>query len=190
MLPGRFSAVLFLLGTAAGAAGSVVPPLPLDKLIASADVVFTGTVVRVETAWTGTRTGRAIVTRVTFRVERALKGEPARDLSLEFLGGRVGDDALEIHGAPQFEVGQRTVIFARMRGPEVSPLAGFNQGRFRVNRDPATGRDYVTTYDGSAFASVAEIGPARRDVSPRPVRTMTLDTFEQEIVRLQRGSRQ
>ena len=46
MLPGRFSAVLFLLGTAAGAAGSVIPPLPLDKLIASADVVFTGTVVQ------------------------------------------------------------------------------------------------------------------------------------------------
>jgi hypothetical protein len=191
MVRRRFVAVLFLLATAATAGrASVVPPLSLDKLIESADFVFTGTVLRVEARWTPTQSGRAIVTHVTFGVERTLKGEPVRELSLEFLGGRIGDMALEVSGVPQFEIGQRSVIFARTRELEVSPLAGFNQGRFRVNRDPATGRQYVTTHDGWAFSSVAEIGRERAEVSERPVRTMTLEAFEQEIVRLERASRQ
>ena len=61
---------------------SVVAPVSFERLVQSADVVFTGTVLRVEPFRTPTSTGVTIVTRVTFRVERALKGNLPLELSL------------------------------------------------------------------------------------------------------------
>jgi hypothetical protein len=185
MIRPRFVAASVLsavIGFTPAAEPSVVLPVSFEKLVRSADVVFTGTVVRVDSFRTRTSSGVTIVTRVTFRVERALKGSPPLELTLEFLGGRVGDESLEVSGAPRFRPGDRDVIFARTGVQQISPLVGFNQGRFPVTRDPA-GRRLVTTYDGWAFSSVAELGRERRLVSVSPVATLTLEAFEREILR-------
>ena len=171
---------------AAAVRASVVAPMTFDALVGSADVVFRGTVVHVEPFWTATPSGRAIVTRVTFRVDRPLKGAASHEVALEFLGGRIDDVALQVSGVPQFEVGQVDVICARMGEPRVSPIVGFNQGRFRVNRERTSGRQFVTLHDGWALSSVAEIGKARVRSSATPLASLTLDVFEQSILQLQR----
>jgi hypothetical protein len=185
IVPALLSAIVLLTGLPLAA--SVVAPLPFDRLIGSADVVFTGTVVRVEPFWERTSAGPAIVTRVTFRVDRGHKGRMNREINLEFLGGRIGDRELVVSGMPRFEIGQEDVICARTRGPEVSPIVGLNQGRFRVNRDSA-GRRFVTTHEGDAIASVAQIGQPRLLVAPVPTATMPLEQFELEIARIQRAA--
>jgi hypothetical protein len=180
---------LGLVLTPAAARASVVPPVSFERLVQQADLVFTGDVVLVEPRWVETPTGRAIVTRVTFRVARMLKGEGRPAVTLEFLGGRVGDDALEVSGVPTFEAGQRAVVCARDGQPRVSPIVGFNQGRFRVARDPRTGREHVTTHDGWAFSSVSQLGRARAVTSAVPVAAMPLEAFEAEILRVAREVR-
>jgi hypothetical protein len=170
-------------------AASIVPPVDFDTIVRRADLIFTGEVLRVEPRWVTTSAGRSIVTTVTFRVERVFKGDARDSVSLEFLGGRLGDVGLEVPGSPRFQPGQRDVICARGGEARVSPIVGFNQGRFRVNRDPATGRDYVTTHAGHAFGRVSDLGRPLPSVSRAPVMTMTLDAFEREIVRVRDAAR-
>ena len=85
-------------------------------------------------------------------------------------------------GAPRFQPGDRSVVFARTGGRHISPIVGFNQGRFPVTRDPA-GRLHVITHDGWAFSSVSQLGRERPTVTAAPVATLTLEAFEREIVR-------
>ncbi len=177
------ASAIIVFAASAPAGASVVPPLGFERLVRTAELVFTGEVVDVNARWVDTPTGRAIVTAVTFRVERMLKGDPRVTVTLDFLGGRIGDLTLDVAGVPRFEIGQRAVICARGAGPHVSPIVGFNQGRFRVTRDPRTGRDHVTTHDGWAFATVGQLGQPRPLASAAPVATMTLESFEREILR-------
>jgi hypothetical protein len=161
-----------------------VPPLPFEVVVRSADVVFRGTVVRVESSWVSTESGPAIVTLVTFRVERTLKGKLGAELSLEFLGGRVGEEVLEVVGAPRFEVGQRDVICAQVDDRYVSPITGFNQGRFRINRDGTSGHEYVTTSSGFPVVNGAADSRTRTlSLSPTTGGTR-LESFEEEVLRL------
>jgi hypothetical protein len=159
---------------------SVIPKLTFEQILHTADMVFTGTVVRVESKWTPTRSGPAIITLVIYRVERVFKGTPDSETTLEFLGGTVGDVTLEVIGVPTFVKGQHDVICAFAGGLRVSPLAGFNQGRFRVTRDGASGQEIVR---GDEDPSTRLAGPAVRGLSTLPA-PMTLAAFEQEVVRV------
>jgi hypothetical protein len=175
--------------TAAPASASVVRALAFGAMVDTADVIFVGEVVGVESQWVATSSGRAIVTRVTFLVERTLKGEPRLQHTLEFLGGRVGDVELTVPGVPSFSRGDRDVICAHTGRPEVSPIVGMAQGRFRVNRDPTTGESVVTMHDGYVLSDVREIGQPRNLVSASPLKTLTLNELADTIVRTVAGAR-
>jgi hypothetical protein len=172
-------AIVLLAGTARA---SIVPPVTFDEIVQGSDIVIRGEVVRTDARFVDTPSGRAIITIVTFRIERTLKGRAEGELSLEFLGGQVGEVRLDVAGAPRFTVGERNIICVRAGGRHVSPVVGFNQGRFRVARD-SSGRDYVTTHDGWAFSSVRALGRPRAMVTAAPVQTLALDAFEAEILR-------
>ena len=68
---------LTLIGTLlmAGVARSttVIPPT-FEALVSSASTIFVGQVIDVRAEWVATRDGRAIKTRVTFKVEDVWKG--------------------------------------------------------------------------------------------------------------------
>jgi hypothetical protein len=163
------------------ARASVIPKLSFEQILQTADVVFTGTVLRVESKWTSTRTGRAIISLVTYRVEHVLKGDPGAEITLEFLGGKVGDVALAVEGVPTFSEGQQDVICALAGALHVSPIAGFNQGRFRVIRDVASGQEFVVAQDGRALTMAGDAGRTGRVTT-----AVTLAQFEQEILRVLR----
>jgi hypothetical protein len=163
----------------------VIEPMPFETLVRSADLVFRGAVVRTEARWISTGNGRAIVTRVTFRVERMLKGTRQSEVTLEFVGGRIGDDELEVEGVPRFAVGQRDVICARSGDIYVSPVTGFNQGRFRVVRDNM-GRDNVTAHDGRALSTISSSGSSTLFLAAAGQTAMPLAALEDEILRVQR----
>ena len=130
------------------AAATVVPWMGLDDLSAKAEVVVLGTVESTESAWSDD--GRIIVTRVSVKVERPLKGGPRARVLVETPGGKVGDLAMVASGAPVFHPGERVVLFleptggaaAKALGPRYG-VVGWSQGRMIVRRDPGTGRDLV-----------------------------------------------
>lgn len=167
------------LGTAFS---TTVIPIGFDDLVAKAELIFVGQVIdRRSTYVSGP--DRAIVTDVTFDVLRVLKGSAGLRTRLTFLGGRVGSDALIVSGMPQFDIGDRDMLFVSDR-IAASPLVGFWQGRFRVIRDPDTGREVIRTHGGGAvFNGLAQPGtsaPLRAGavVGARGDSSLSLDDFE------------
>lgn len=178
-----------LLGAGTAPAMTVIAPT-FDELVNSSDVVLRGVVSQIRTITVPTPEGEAIRTLVTLRVERALKGAPESEVTLSFLGGKVGRRTLRIVGMPTFTVGERQVLFVSGNGRVICPLYAAGHGRYFVRQDPATGQEYITRNDHAPLAAVEEVahafsehrGPA--DLSSG----MTLAAFEERIVSTLRTS--
>jgi hypothetical protein len=159
---------------------SVVAPT-FDELVARAESVFVGRVVTQRSTWIESRAGRAIVTDVTFAIERTIKGPVYAERSLEFLGGTVGDDTLQVSGMPVFHAGDRDVLFVSDSRRPASPLVGFMYGRFPIVRDARSGVEVVRTHDGRPLASLDEVGNRSAPATVAPRRTLGLDEFVDAI---------
>ena len=182
---------LILLAASPARPTSILAPT-FDELVARADEVALARVVARRSAWVVSRSGRAIVTDVTFAIERTLKGAAYAQRTLEFLGGTIGDDTLSIDGMPEFWVDDRDVLFVHDAGRPASPLVGFSYGRFRVVRDGAFGSQTVRTHDGRPLSTLADVGNPAPPALVRPPRVVSLDEFLTAIestVRLQEGRR-
>ena len=70
-------------------ATSVLAPR-FEALVDRADLIFAGRVTSQHSEWRDLNGQRAIVTLVTFSVERTHKGRAEPAVTLQFLGGRVG----------------------------------------------------------------------------------------------------
>ena len=174
-------AIVVMMAATPGAT-TVIPPTFAD-LVARAQVVFVGETVAVESRWITTSAGPAIVTRVTYRVVRTIKGSLGAQTTLEFLGGTVGEARFEVSGVPKFRVGDKDVIFADERGRPVSPIVGVMHGRFRVLHDPASGRESVARHNFQPLASVTELGAVAAPAQLSSARALSLRAFEDEIAR-------
>ena len=138
-----------------------------DQLVTRADTVFKGTVANKHSEWTGEGNARHIVTFVTFQVEETYKGTVAAEQTLRFLGGTVDDTTLEVPEMPQFEVGQKAILFVVGNGKQFCPLVGVTQGRFHVIRDATTGTERIFTDDHFPVVATAKIG--RLDATGTPL---------------------
>ena len=143
----------FLVGPAS--ATTVVPP-DFAGLVDRAGLVFRGEVVSREAALVTRGADRAIFTKVTFRVLEAIKGAPPPLLTLEFLGGAVGELSLEVSGMPRFEPGSQDIVFVTAGEPAICPLVAMGHGRYRILRD-AQGAEFVARDNGSPLHRVDDV---------------------------------
>jgi len=169
-------ATVLLLAALLPAAASVVPYMGLEDLEAQGQVVVLGEVRSVASMMS--EDGRIIVTRATVRVERSLKGGPRAEITIEVPGGTLNGTTLVASGAPRFTEGERVVLFLEEVHGRYG-VAGWNQGRFSVRRDPRTGRDLVTQPGGGSLYVDAHGRPAARD--PRLAGPRVLEDFLRDI---------
>lgn len=169
---------------------TTVVPLSFDSVVAKAELIFVGKVVDRRSSYLHNTWGKLIVTDVTFEVVRVLKGGAGLHTKLTFLGGQVGSEALTVSGMPQFEVGDRDVLFVGNRSAS-NPIVGFWQGRFKIVPDPATGRDVVHTHSGvpifEGFGGPASTAKARLFGVRAPAGELSLRDFE-TLVRTRVGA--
>jgi hypothetical protein len=125
--------VAALLLALPAARGSVVVPKEFADLAAEADLVFVGTVARIESRWADPGKN-GIETLVTFSDIEPIKGPVGREETLRFGGGEIDGLREEIAGVPRFAPRERVVLFVRQER-SVSPVIGFSQGCFRVVED-------------------------------------------------------
>ncbi len=131
---------LWVLGAPAGA--TTYLQLTPEAMLAKASLVFVGTVAEVRV----TNDGGTPWTHVSFTVETPLEGVPVdaggkatKPITLAFLGGTVpGGPSLAVSGMPQFETGEKVLVFAYDQA-YASPIVGFRQGLWRIT--PAGLRD-------------------------------------------------
>jgi len=152
-------AVAVMLGTLSVSTSTLIP-LTFSQIVSGADAAFLGETVARRSEWNLGPHGRSIVTFVTFKVERVLKGQVAQRVELRFRGGQIGHEIMRIGGMPQFAVGDRDVLFISPLHNAVSPLVGFSYGRFRVIHDGVSGTDEVRGPDGSPLLGTSRVGKA------------------------------
>jgi hypothetical protein len=139
-------------------ATSVTPPT-FPQLTSRAGTIFRGEVTAIRTELVTRADNRAIFTYVTFRVQEVLKGTvpAAATVTLEFLGGSVGELTMDVVGMPRFSVGQTELLFVDQTGGQICPLVAMMFGRYRIQRHPTTGAEFVARDNGAPLASTDEI---------------------------------
>jgi hypothetical protein len=73
------------------------------------------------------------------------------------LGGKVGDREMAIQGAPKFQVGQEDILFVQGNGRNIYPLFAIMHGRYPIQKDRGTGREYVTRSNRVPLEDTAEV---------------------------------
>ena len=176
--PCRLLFLTALMGASALHGTTVIPPT-FDELVNRAQVIFQGVVTDVRSQWVGEGAQRSIVSYVIFKVEDAMKGNPGSTYTMRMLGGTVGDQTMEVTDSPKFKVGNRDVLFVENNGSQFVPLVGIMHGRFRVERERASGREVVTTNEGEPLSNVSQLGKHKQAASVGA--TLSIDEFKAAI---------
>ncbi len=130
--------IVITLGWGLPAGGHDAPSKDPGQLSQEAELVLEGTVTKVDYALSEdseAEDAKLPHTFVTYSITGVLKGRAAEQnsITLRFLGGPTPDGRiLVVSNSPQFEVGQRDVLFVRGNGTSDCPLVDCDKGRFRV----------------------------------------------------------
>jgi hypothetical protein len=146
---------LFLVTLLAASASqaTIVMRVNVAQQVDMADLIFVGTAVREEFALTGD--AKVPFTFVTFSVDQTLKGAAVdRFLTLRFLGGRIGRRALEVEGMPEFQQGQKYLLFVGDNAKAGCPIVGWGQGVLRFGQDLQTRQTVLLDERGAALAGM------------------------------------
>jgi len=166
------------LVAAAPAAASTFVAMSGPELVRQADAVVQGEVVALTSHWTDS--GRLIVTDAVIRVDQVLVGTAPGKVTVRTAGGAVGGYAVEAHGFPRFERGERVIVFLTGGDAGTSRVLGYQQGHIRV----------VTRLDGVNLA-VPQVDEGVRlltatgQLAPAP-RSVRLDEFKASVRNLAR----
>lgn len=124
-----------------------------EDLTLEADAVVVGTVTAVEAALSP---NEEIYSYVTLDQLDPVYGVPlSSQVVVRLLGGAFGEDVLEVHGAPQFTVGERVLLFLRGNTLDVVPVVGWTQGVFRPCIDPTSGKEVTCDFAGNRVFEVS-----------------------------------
>jgi hypothetical protein len=134
----------------------------VEQLARRADVIVIGDVVSAVGAWDAARTN--ISTRIEVAVAETLKGAAASTLSFIQLGGRVGDLVTTVAGAATFDAGERVLVFLERRQDGSLRLSDPFHGKFRIERDAATGRDDAVRSTGAPSVDRIPLDQVRAQV--------------------------
>lgn len=189
----RIRLVLLLLAALApwARATSVVPP-NFPELVAEADAIYRGQITDIQARRVARAAGSVIKTFVTVSIDRALKGPVQETITLEFLGGTIGEESMEVSGVPTYRIGERGILFVQRNGQQFCPLVRLAHGTYRIEQDAAAGREFVARANRAPLNDVAEVGlpladasltlPALRATQADTTRALTPAAFEARIV--------
>lgn len=178
--------MLALFLSAVGARATTVVPPSFTELVSEAQVIARASVKSIESRWVETQDRRVIKTFVTFVVEKRLKGEAPQTLTLEFLGGTVGADSLNVSGMPKFDIGDCELVFVSGNGVRFCPLVRFAHGRYRVRGETQSGHKYIVRDDELPVTSIEDIElpideHGAEKAAHKRASAMTCDDFEAHI---------
>jgi hypothetical protein len=136
----RFPACMAAFSFVLPLGASIIPAVTDEELVKGADMIFAGQVVRVDYRKAGFRTildAPLPHTFVTFQVETLLKGKytgTSNQFTMRLLGGPDTASArfMTVEGCPDFDIGERGIIFVRRNERSICPITGWGQGRFRI----------------------------------------------------------
>jgi len=107
-----------------------------DEMVAMADTILVGTVTSIDSRWGEGYNAGTIYSLIQLEQLEVVKGEETQGpFTLKVIGGIVGDQAQFYPGMPQFQTGQRYLLFVRGNNRLIFPIVGVSQGIYRVQWD-------------------------------------------------------
>lgn len=173
-----------LLGFVPVLSATVLVPAEFREIVSGSQIIVHGRVTDVRAEWIDGR--RRIESVVTLEPSSFYRGTSAQTVTFRVPGGQIGRYKSVTVGAPEFTAGEEVVLFLKARGPAVPQVFGLNQGIFRVQVDPRTGRR--TVVQPIVMARGASPQPVVRGARDR--QSLPLDQFATQIrTVLQGGAR-
>ena len=166
------STCLLLVPTAKA---TVLVAMNVEDLAANSPVVVVADVNHVRMDYNPAKT--KIYTRVLITPTEVMRGEVVGTIELKLLGGQVDDVVARMPGAPNFEAGERVLIFLEPREDGDGYLVvGMFQGKLTVYKDPQTGLQMVQEPQLSKGVSLVDTAPA-----PSQPRTLKLASVRELV---------
>jgi hypothetical protein len=123
-----------------------------------------------------------ILTETVIQVDETYKGQSDASVSVLQLGGVVGTVRMHVHGALTWSPGEEVLLFLEPLDGGQHRVAGFSQGKFKVERDPVTGEPFVTrpALDGAEVlgAPGQGSGPQTQQAEKVPLDAFVRDALE------------
>jgi hypothetical protein len=124
-----------------------------------------------------------IWTFTSFQVEETWRGSAPSQISVRLLGGRVGNITSAVSGVPRFSAGEEVVLFLERTPRGDFSIVSWEQGTFRIRRDPRSGED-VAVQDTAAFPV---FDPAMRRFEATGIRDIPVATLRSRVDAALRG---
>lgn len=118
-----------------------------------------------------------IWTFTSFQVEETWRGEAPPQITVRLLGGTMGDITSHVSGVPQFRPGEDVILFLQPTKRGDFSVVSWEQGTFRISRNPADTAAYLT----QDTASFATFDPATRQFRATGIRHMPLESFRAQV---------
>lgn len=156
---------------------TTIEKMSLDRMAQLARNIVHARCVANSTAWDA----GDIWTFTTFDVLETWKAAsdapiPSR-ITVRLLGGTVGALTSHVSGVPRFRPGEEVVLFLQPTSRGDFSVVSWQQGTFRIRRDPNSEKETVTQ-DTAAFAT---FDPKARRFEATGIRNVSLASFRQRI---------
>ncbi len=113
------------------AAASFFLAMTTEELVDRSDAIVQGRVIRQRSQWD--EQGQLIVTDTTSHVSEVIVGQAPSFVTVRTPGGTVGSVRIEAPGFPQFNSGEKVILFLEEdQEIQVSRIVGHQQGHFEV----------------------------------------------------------
>jgi len=162
-----------LLICCAAVLGTTLEKMPLERMADVARVIVRARCVSNSTGWDAGE----IWTVTTFEVAETWKGLATDRVTVRLLGGTVGSLTSTVSGVPRFRTGEEVVLFLEPTTRGDFTVVSWQQGTFRVGRDPRNGAQIVTQ-DTAAFET---FDTRTRQFKASGIRDLPLEAFRARV---------
>lgn len=111
---------------------TTVRPLSVEELAGLSSEVVLGRALSAESRWDSEH--KMIYTYTRFRVEKALKGSPAQEITVKQMGGSADGYTLKVSGVKHWSKGESAVLFLQRTATGERRVTGLTQGNFAVRK--------------------------------------------------------
>jgi hypothetical protein len=125
-----------------------------------------------------------IYTYITYRPIEILKGDPdSLPYTIRMMGGKVGNERLIVSDIPQFEVGEKYLLFLKFDNP-YCPILGRYLRTFKIRHDPNLNRERVLSYHDENIYGFHDDGKVLKEQRSGRDEPVGLELFRDYIGRI------
>jgi hypothetical protein len=162
-----------LLICCAAVPGTTLEKMPVERMADVARVIVRARCVSNLTRWDAGE----IWTFSSFEVAETWKGLATEQVTVRLLGGTVGLLTSTVSGVPRFRTGEEVILFLEPTAHGDFTVVSWQQGTFRVGRDPRSGAEIVTQ-DTAAFET---FDAQTRQFKASGIRDLLLQAFRARV---------